>query len=79
MSKTLAKITLLAAIVLGALTLGVSGASAMLAVDSGVAVTAGATNNIEKAYWRGHYYRHRYHYYRPHYYHRYHRHYRYYW
>ena len=74
MNISLPKMTLVAGLMLSALTLGASGASAMPAVDPSVAVAAGATGNIEQVYWRRHY---GYHYYRPyyrhHYYHPYHR------
>ena len=56
------KIALAASLMLGALTLGASSASAMPAVDPSIAVVAGAAGNIEQVSWRRHY---GYHYYHP--------------
>jgi hypothetical protein len=51
MKGMLRKTTLAAGLALGALTLGASGASAMPALDPGVAQAADSSVNIEKARW----------------------------
>jgi hypothetical protein len=76
MRGTLAKFALAAGLALGALALGENSASAMPAIDRGVATAVTETQGVTRAYWVCNPYRcwwrHRWHYWHPVYWHRYH-------